>query len=126
MVENDLPLVELAHVEAVVHLVTQVGPDILAVAPDIHGQEVDAVDAGPGQVVDAADEPVSLAVAPLGVTGAVVGLVGGVSVEALRLILSLPENVAVAVGTVEVGVAQQVLGAVDAGLYKVLAGLGPA
>ena len=48
VVEDHLPLVKLADVEAVQDFVAGVGPDVLAVAADIHRQEVEAVDADRG------------------------------------------------------------------------------
>ena len=83
--EDDLPLVQLAAIEAEPLLGLGPGPDVLAVAAvDVVGEEVDAVHALGGQVVQGPDDALALAVLPGGVAGPPVLDVRLVVVDELR------------------------------------------
>ena len=125
MVEQDLPLVQFGAVEAGEIVVGAEGPDVLTVSVDVHGQEVDAVGTGAGQVVDRADDALAAPAPPGRVAGGPVGGVGAEVVQPLGLALSVTELLAVAARAVEVLVGQQVLRAAGPALQEVGPTFGP-
>ena len=123
VVEEDFPLVQLGGVEAPPLGVAGPHPGIGAIAAvDVVGQEVDAVDALTGEVVDGADDALALAALPGGVAGIPVGYVVGILVQAV--VQARRGHASSVVGAVELVVGQEVLGAVGPALEEVLTRLG--
>ena len=111
--EDDLPLLQLADVEAGPFAVAGPGPDIAPVsAVDVVGEEVDAVHPLAREVVEGADDALALTALPCRIAGLPVGDVRLVPVQ---------EVAAGVVGTVELRVGEEVLGAVRPALEEALA-----
>jgi hypothetical protein len=126
VLEEELPLLELGDIEAGVVVGRRagavdggggVGPGVLAVAADVHGQEVDVVDADGVEVVQRPDDgaPVvgvgCVGRIPVGVARAPVGGVGGELVQARGRARAGAE----VGGVVETDVPEPVLGRVGTG-----------
>ena len=102
--KTDFPLIEFAAIEAQSLGVAGPGPDVLAVAADVHREHIDGVDADSGQIVHCPDQIAALAAAP--------GRIAGAKVESVRAIAMRR------FGVVELVVGQQVLRAVGPALEE--------
>src|SRR5690606_7481773 len=69
VIENDLPLIELRAVVMELRVARDEWPDVVAIAPRVVGQEGERVEALRREVVERADEALSLAALPCGVAG---------------------------------------------------------
>ena len=125
--EDDLPLVQLRHVEAVAHARARPRPDVPPVAVHVQRQEVDGVDALRCQVVEPADEALAPFTLPRRIPVAPIGDVRPVAVQSRvqRRKGNQPDRwrwrmgrAGVAERPVEVGVAEQRLGTADASLEE--------
>ncbi len=124
VLKHELPLVEFAAIEAVEGLLIDVGPDVFAVAADVHGEEVGHVHAGVGEVVEPADEAFAFAVLPGGIAGTPVGDVSGVGVEfGFGCGFAFAGITVIAIGAVEIGEGEEVFGTVGAALEEVIIGV---
>ncbi len=112
VVENDFPLGELADIVARPLGRVRPGRHVVAVAVHVHGEEVQAVHALFGQVVDRADDAGALAAVPGGIAGIPVPDMGHIGMGGL--------------GVVEAAIGQEIFRTVGAALQVPLAGLGEA
>ena len=116
VVEDDAPLVETRAVVVELFVAGDEGPDVVAVAGGVVGEKGDPVDALRAEVVEGADESFALAALPRGIAGAPIAEVRCVGLEGNFFFERE--------GVVEVGVGEQGLRGIGAGLEEGLAGAG--